>query len=210
MEEFIMRIITVSREFGSGGRELGRRLADELQYDYYDGEIIAAIAKKCGLDETYVENTLENQGWQAVPLTLGRTFASPMVLQSPQVGLLREQKHVIDEIGKTGRDCVIVGRNADILLEEYHPFNLFVCADMEARVRRCIERAKEGENIAPKEIEKHIRRVDKNRARTREILSDSVWGSRDAYHLIVNTTEWDLKALAPVVAQFARGWFERA
>jgi cytidylate kinase len=209
MEEFIMRIITVSREFGSGGRELGRRLADELQYDYYDGEIIAAIAKKCGLDETYVENTLEDQGWQAIPLTYGRTFTSPMVLQSPQVELLLEQKRVIDEIGKAGRDCVIVGRNADILLEEYHPFNLFVCADMEARVRRCMDRAKEGENISPKEMEKHIRRVDKNRARTREILSDSVWGHRDAYHLIVNTTTWDLKQLAPAVAQFARDWFER-
>jgi cytidylate kinase len=132
-----------------------------------------------------------------------------MILQSPQVGLLLEQKHVIDEIGKAGKDCVIVGRNADILLEEHHPFNLFVCADMEARVRRCIDRAKEGENITPKEIEKHIRRVDKNRARTREILSDSVWGRRDAYHLIVNTTDWDLKELAPVVAQFAKGWFER-
>lgn len=205
-----MNIITVSREFGSGGRELGRRIAETLGYDYYDGQIIAAIAKKCGLDETYVENTLEDQGWQTFPLTLHNTFTSPMVLQSPQVGLLLEQKRVIEEIGKAGRSCVIVGRNADILLEEYNPFNIFVCADMEAKVRRCIERAKEGENTAPKEIEKHIRRVDKNRARTREILSSSVWGYRGAYHLIVNTTGWDLKALAPAIAQFAERWFGRA
>lgn len=204
-----MNIITVSREFGSGGRELGKRLADTLGYDYYDGEIIAAIAKKCGLDEGYVENTLENSGWQSVPLTFGRTFASPMVLQAPQVGLLLEQKRVIEEIGKAGRDCVVVGRNADILLEEYAPFNIFVCADMQAKVQRCIERAKEGENTSPKEIEKRIRRVDKNRARTREILSSSVWGSRSAYHLIVNTTGWELKELVPAVAEFAVRWFGR-
>lgn len=205
-----MNIITVSREFGSGGRELGKRLADAMGYDYYDGEIIAAIAKKCGLDEGYVENTLENQGWQSVPLTFGRTFASPMILQSPQVGLLLEQKRVIEEIGKAGRNCVIVGRNADILLEEYKPFNLFVCANIEAKVRRCIERAKEGENTSPKEIEKQIRRVDKNRARTREILSSSVWGDRSAYHLIVNTTGWELKELAPAIAEFATRWFGKA
>lgn len=205
-----MNIITVSREFGSGGRELGRRIAETLGYDYYDGEIIAAIAKKCGLDEGYVENALEDHGWQSIPLTVQRTFASPMVLQSPQVGLLLEQKRVIEEIGKRGKSCVVVGRNADILLEEYNPFNLFVCADMETKVRRCIERAKEGENTSPKEIEKRIRRIDKNRARTREILSSSDWGYRGTYHLIVNTTGWELKELAPAVAEFAARWFGRA
>lgn len=204
-----MNIITISREFGSGGRELGRRLADELGYDYYDGEIIAAIAKNSGLDETYVENALENHGWQSIPMTMSRTFASPAALPPPQVGLLLEQKKVIEGIGKTGKDCIVVGRNADILLEEYAPFNIFVCADMKAKVARCIERAKEGENTAPKEVEKQIRRVDKNRARTREILSSSAWGQRDAYHLIVNTTGWDLKDLAPAVAEFAVRWFER-
>ena len=53
-----MKIITISRQFGSGGRELGRRLADELQFDYYDKEIITAIAQKQGLKEAYVERTI--------------------------------------------------------------------------------------------------------------------------------------------------------
>ena len=79
-----MNIITISREFGSGGRELGRRLADELGYDYYDGEIIAAIAKNSGLDASYVETALEDHGWQAIPMTVHRTFASPMVMQAPR------------------------------------------------------------------------------------------------------------------------------
>ena len=204
-----MNIITISREFGSGGRELGRRLADELGYDYYDGEIIAAIAKNSGLDANYVENALEDHGWQAIPMTVHRTFASPMVMQTPQVGLLLEQKKVIEEIGKKGKNCIVVGRNADLLLQEYEPFNLFVCADMEAKIDRCIERAKEGESTSRKELEKKIRRVDKNRANTREILSSSAWGQRDAYHMIVNTTGWDIKELAPAVAAFAVRWFDK-
>ena len=204
-----MNIITISREFGSGGRELGRRLADELGYDYYDGEIIAAIAKNSGLDANYVENALEDHGWQAIPMTVHRTFASPMVMQSPQVGLLLEQKKVIEEIGKKGKNCIVVGRNADLLLKEYEPFNIFVCADMEAKIDRCIERAKEGENTSRKELEKKIRRVDKNRSNTREILSSTAWGQRDAYHMIVNTTGWDIKELAPAVAAFAVRWFDK-
>ena len=204
-----MNIITISREFGSGGRELGRRLADELGYDYYDGEIIAAIAKNSGLDPNYVENALEDHGWQAIPMTVHRTFASPMVMQTPQVGLLLEQKKVIEEIGKKGKNCIVVGRNADLLLKEYEPFNLFVCADMEAKIDRCVERAKEGESTSRKELEKKIRRVDKNRANTREILSSSAWGQRDAYHMIINTTGWDIKELTPAVAEFATRWFSR-
>lgn len=203
-------IITISREFGSGGRELGRRLADQLGYDYYDGEIIAAIAKNSGMDPAYVENALEDHGWQTIPLTVHHTFSSPMILPSPQMELLVEQRRVIEKIGKAGKDCIVVGRNADILLEAYAPFNLFVCAGIQARVQRCMERSKEGENVSPKEMEKQIRRVDKNRARTREILSNSGWGQRDAYHLIVNTTGWEIKELAPAVAQFAQTWFRTA
>lgn len=202
------RIITISREFGSGGRELGRRLADELGWDYYDGEIIAAIAQNSGMDPNYVESALEDHGWQTVPMTLQRTFASPIALQSPQVELLLEQRRVIEGIGKLGKDCVVVGRNADILLEDHEPFNLFICAAMQAKIDRCISRAKPGEDTSRRELEKRIRRVDKNRARTREILSDTGWGKREGYHLIINTTGWDLEQLAPTVAAFAVRWFE--
>jgi cytidylate kinase len=63
-----MKIITISREFGSGGRELGKRLADIMNFDYYDSEIIAAVAKKSGLDANYVEDKLNNHGWHNFPI----------------------------------------------------------------------------------------------------------------------------------------------
>ena len=64
-----MKIITISREFGSGGRELGKRLADFLGYDYYDKEIISAIASNKGMDEEYVARSIEQQGWPNMPMT---------------------------------------------------------------------------------------------------------------------------------------------
>ena len=205
-----MKIITVSREFGSGGRELGKRLAQLLAFEYYDREIISFIAEKKGLDEGFVERMLDGQARQNVPLTFRRSFLGGAALQTPQPRLLLEQKSVIEGIAKQGRDCVIVGRNADILLKAYRPFNIFVCADMQMKIRRCAERAGEGENLSPKQIKQNIRRIDKNRRYTREILTQDEWGRRGAYHLIVNTTDWDIKELTPAVAEFAMRWFGRS
>ena len=70
-----MNIITISREFGSGGRELGKRLADLLGYSYYDREIITAIAEKHNFAESYVENVLEGNIPFSAPVTFGRTFS---------------------------------------------------------------------------------------------------------------------------------------
>ena len=110
-----MRIITISREFGSGGRELGKRLADILNCDYYDSEIISAVAKNSGLDEKYVENQLHNHGWQNFPITFRSTLGMNTYVNYGNGELLLEQKKVIQDIAKLNKDCVIVGRNADTL-----------------------------------------------------------------------------------------------
>ena len=71
-----MNIITISREFASGGRELGKRLADLLEYDYYDSEIISAVAQKSGMDAGYVARTLDDHGWKDQTITFRGTLAS--------------------------------------------------------------------------------------------------------------------------------------
>ena len=204
-----MRIITISREFGSGGRELGKRLADLTGYDYYDSEIISAVAKKSGLDEKYVENSLSNHGWKNQTITFRGTLGSSVYLQSSKINLLLEQKRVIEGIAALGKDCIIVGRNADMILKEYHPFNIFVCADTSAKVNRCIERAPEGERLTEKELIRKMKEIDKVRSQTRELMAGSAWGQRDAYHITINTTDWEIKELVPVVAEFASNWFGR-
>ena len=204
-----MRIITISREFGSGGRELGKRLAEHLGFDYYDREIITAIAAEKGLDEAYVENAMDGEGWKNVSLTFRQSFASTAVLQAPNTDLLLAQKRVIERIAEAGRDCVIVGRNADVFLSDYKPFHIFVCADTEAKVRRCLERAEAGESLTRREILRKMRRIDRNRAETRDLLTGSRWGVRGSYHLTVNTGDWEIKELVPAVAEFALRFFGR-
>lgn len=203
-----MKIITISREFGSGGREIGKRLADILGYDYYDKEIITSIARNKEMDENYVQQTLENQGWRNIALNFRSSFTG-MEMNSIQIELLVEQKHVIEQIAAMGKDCIIVGRNADMLLDEYKPFKIFICAHMESKIDRCLERASENEKLSSREMERKIRRIDKNRAQTCAIITGSKWGRRDNYHITVNTSGWDIKGLTPAIADFSEKWFDR-
>ena len=204
-----MNIITISREFGSGGRELGKRLADELGYDYYDSEIIQTLSQKSGMDAGYIEKTLINHGWQNVPITFRTTLSGNIYYQSERINLLIAQKQVIEEIAAMGKNCIIVGRNADVILAKYHPFNIFVCAEMTDKLRRCRERAAQGEQFTDKEMIAKIKHVDKVRAQTRELIGGAPWGQRTGYHLIVNTGDWEIKELTPAVANFAKTYFAK-
>lgn len=200
-----MRIITISREFGSGGRELGKRMADLLGMAYYDKEILTAIARKNALDETYVAGILEQGPPRNLPITIGRTFAYPVYQMQNTTQLLVAQQRIIKELAAQG-DCVVMGQNADVILKEHGPFNLFVYAGMEAKMQRCRERAPEGERLSDRDLIKSIRRVDAARAKSREMHANSKWGQKENYHLCVNTTGIQIKTLAPQIADYALHW----
>ena len=202
-----MKIITISREFGSGGREIGKRIAQKLGYDYYDSEIIASVAQKSGLDPHYVESTLDNHGWQDFAISFGGTIHSVEYLQASKIELLVQQRKVIEGIAALSKDCVIIGRNADVILKDYNPFNIFVCADRDAKLKRCRERAREEEHLTDRELLRKMKEIDKARARTRDFLSGTEWGQREAYHLVINSSDWDIKILSDAVADFAERWF---
>ena len=201
-----MDIITISREFGSGGRELGKRMADMLGWDYYDREIIETVAAEEGMDADYVQAVLERHEWWTVPLSFRQSFT---VYSASNTELLLKEKEVIERIAAAGRNCILVGRNADFFLRSYDPFRIFVCAELESKLRRCRERASDPASLSDKEILRQIKRIDRNRAAVRELMAGDRWGSRDAYHLIVNTTDWEMKSLSAAVAEFARQYFER-
>ncbi|HJD32452.1 MAG TPA: cytidylate kinase-like family protein [Candidatus Eisenbergiella stercorigallinarum] len=202
-----MRIITISREFGSGGRELGKRLADALGFAYYDREIVSSIAEKCDLDEGYVENVLRKGLTINVPVTFGHTFyfySDPA--SENELKVLNTQQQIIRELAQRG-DCVMVGRCSGVILEKENPLRLFVYADMEWKVKRCRERASESERLTDREFEKKIRQIDAGRARHQKLLSDRKWGDREGYDLCVNTTGVEIKKLIPGLKEYALCWF---
>ena len=203
-----MRIITISREFGSGGRELGKRLADALGFAYYDREIVSSIAEKCNLDEGYVENVLRKGLTINVPVTFGHTFyfySDPT--SENELKVLNTQQQIIKELALRG-DCVMVGRSSGIILEKYNPLRLFVYADMEWKVKRCRERASAEEHLTDRELEKKIRQIDAGRARHQKLLTDRKWGAPEGYDLCINTTNLEIKKIIPGPKEMALCWFE--
>lgn len=198
-----MSIITVSREFGSGGREVGKRLADELGYKYYDREIVTEIAKKTELNEEYVAHILEQGGFGHIPVHFGRTFSYAAIMPQSTINLFSEQHKIIKELAKRD-NCVIVGRAADVILKDYNPINLFVYADMASKIERCQKREDVKENVSLKSLEKNIKKIDSERAKYHELFSDIAWGDKAGYHLCINTTGVDIKKIVPKIADFLR------
>ncbi|MBQ9527974.1 MAG: cytidylate kinase-like family protein [Fretibacterium sp.] len=201
------RIITIGREFGSGGRELGRRLAEMMKVAYYDREIVSEIAKRTSLSEEYVQQIVERRPIVAFPIHVGRSFypmLNPMWDQGQTV--YQEQHRLIRELGAKS-DCVIVGRCADYILRELKPFRIFVYADMDRRIARCRERGEDagrldnGETMTDKELKRRINEVDKNRAKYYEFYTGQTWGNRLNYDLCLNTSSADLARSASAIAR---------
>ena len=193
-------VITLGREFGSGGRELGRRLADHLQIAYYDKEILTEIAKRTQLTEEYVHNVVEHHPYPLLPITIGRSLYPDMTFQIQQ-SVYVEQSNIIKEMAAAS-DCVIVGRCADYILREIKPFRVFVYADMESRIKRCHERAPEGEHLSDKEMKQMIQKVDKGRMKYYEFYTGEKWGDKSSYDLCINTSNLVIKELVPHLAAF--------
>lgn len=200
-------IITISREFGSGGRELGKRLADALGYAYYDKEILEVIAKQTETDESYIEKILDGAMIPHVPLHFGCSFSYYSPITQNVVNFMVAEQNAIKLLASKG-DCVMVGRGASTVLEEKHPFNIFVYADMASKVARCRKYASTKENMSDKELEKKIRQVDSARAKGQERMSDFKWGEKEGYHLCINTSGLCIKKIIPLITEYAKYWLK--
>lgn len=199
------KIVTISREFGSGGREIGKRLADELGFRYYDREIITEIAKETGMSEEYIQNISE-KGVYPYPFQFAKSFAIYSGVQSNQTEILVVQTKILKEIAEKG-NCIIVGRGANAILKDYNTMNIFVYADMESKINRCHKKAKKDEKITDKEMEKKITEIDNARKNFHKIISNLEWGDKSNYHLCINTTNVEIKAIIPSLAKYIEDWF---
>lgn len=195
------KIITIGREFGSGGRELGRKLAENLGFEYYDKEIITEIAKNTSLSEQYVQQIMEKSPHDMFPITVAHTFSyiDTYALQQKQT-VYAEQEKVIKSMAEKS-DCVIVGRCADYILRNYNPFKIFVYASMQSKIARCLEREQDKESFTEKKMRKYIKNVDKNRARYYDFYTGLVWGDKLNYDICVNSTGLNLDDVVPHIAK---------
>lgn len=207
-----MNVITIGREFGSGGRELGKRLAETLGYAYYDEEILTAIAERSGFAEEYIKGIVEGETPRAYPITYGRTFGAVGAFNENHLKVVQAQEGVLRELAQK-KNCVIVGRCADIILKDMNPLNLFVYADMETKIKRCQFKAAADEKLSDKDMKRLIQKTERQRRYYYETITDQKWGDKANYHLCINTTGpkvngKEIKVQIPAIAAFCRAWFE--
>lgn len=203
-----MRIITISREFGSGGRELGKRLANTLGIPCYDHEIIDMVAEKYGFDKNHIAHVSEKDIRVFYPTTIAHRLIAPHPMMQQSVSITAAEHEMMKALAQQG-DCVIVGRCADIVLREMNPMNIFVYADRQSKLNRCKNRADENEHFSDKEMGKKMKQIDKERAAYRALFCEEDWGKKESYHLCINTSGKEIKALIPAVADYVKLWFEQ-
>ncbi len=204
-----MKIITISREFGSGGRELAKRLADELGIAYYDKEILLQLADKLKMNEDYIESVLNKGVSAGYPYMFRNTFYHTTPIESDISSVWEEQHDIIQRIAQKGEPCIIVGRGASGILEKYNPFNIFVHAEEKSKILRCKERASSTENLTDKKMLRKMKQIDKARANFHAISGLYPWGDKRGYHLCINTTDAQIKDIVPAIAQYIRIFLDK-
>lgn len=186
-------IITIAREHGSAGKEIGRLVAEELGIPYYYKEMLAVAAKNSGLSEKYLnEINARDEAGAMRDLYLGskaNEFA------------IRAQRDAILEIAKHG-SCVIVGRAADFVLRnQTDVFRVFISAPLDYRIKKLHEMYGDDTTAA----KKSIRRSDKNRASYYNAVSGLQWGARENYELSIDSSIGNA-ATAKIIADYARNF----
>ena len=181
------RIITISRQFGSGGREIGQALASELGLEFYDKKIITLAAKESGIDEKLFEHADEKETDSFLYSFAmgGHGMGGAIAGYSDYITndkLFIEQSKVMRKIAAQG-PCVIVGRCADYILKDMDCVNVFIHADLEARIARVMKEY----GLSHGDAKAFVKKTDKRRSNYYNYYSDKAWGSVSSYHLCLDT-----------------------
>ena len=171
-------VITISREYGSGGRAIGEKLAKELGIPFYNKELILMAAKESGLSEEYIKKT---EQMKSTSFLYGLYMGAQALPMNDQIFLV--QSKIIREIAEEG-PCVIVGRCADYILRERNDLlNVFIHAPLAFRA----ERAKKVYEKSANNMEDFVRKQDKKRASFYNYFSQNKWGDARHYHLAISS-----------------------
>ena len=177
------RIITISREFGSGGRFIGEEVAKKLGIAYYDKNIISQIAEKSGLSPEYIQESAElspKKGLLAYALA-GRDITG----RSVEDMVYEAQRNVILDLAEK-ESCVIIGRNADYILQDRDDvLNVFIHGDMPEKIQRITRLY----NVDEQEAVKMMADTDKRRRTNYNFYTDQSWGKASNYTLCLNSSQ---------------------
>lgn len=201
------RIITISRQYGSGGRLVGEKVAQRLGLPFYDKELIDLAAEKSGFHVDFIkENEEKITNSFLYSLAVGQCYSGGIGAKGISVGtkglplidqLYIVERDIIEQIAKEG-SCVIVGRCADYILKDKFPlFNIFICGEYEARIKRITEVYKLDHDASVSKIKKK----DKARANYYQHFTDRTWGKAENYDIVLNTSVFGIDKSAEIISE---------
>lgn len=195
-------IITIGRQLGSGGRTVGKKLAEQLGIAYYDKELINLASKESGICGEFFEKADEkNSGSLLKALAMGFTMNNAIFQSNDYLSnesLFRIQSDVIRMVAAEG-SCVLVGRCADyILREEPDCIDVFISAAWKDRIRRAMEY----NHLEEKETEEFLRKADKSRASYYNYYTDKIWGAAESYDLCINSSLYGIDRTVAFIRSF--------
>ncbi len=194
------KAITIAREYGSGGREVGVRLSERLGLPFYDKEILKLVAEKSDLHEAILE-AHEERPPQFLAPSFGRSMLETFYQPSFSDTIFMEQSKIIKSVAQEG-PCIIVGRCADYILKE-DAFRVYIYADMDFRIQHKRLVAPEKDSYTQEEMAKYIRSVERERVRYYEHYTGYRQGMATNYDLCVRT---DLCGIDGAVDLIIREW----
>jgi cytidylate kinase len=184
-------IITIGRQLGSGGRNIGKKLSEAMKMAYYDKEIIEITAKESGLNRRFFEEADEKArtGFSTGILGMRVPFLSEGGIAYGGLSnemLFQIQSDVIRDLADK-QSCVIIGRCADYILRERNDcFSVFICANEDDRIRRIVNY--DDNKISVEKARDLMERVDKKRAAFYNYYSNKTWGKASSYHVCLNSS----------------------
>ena len=203
-------IITIARQYGSGGREIGKKIAAELGIPLYDRELITDAASKGNLDTEVIKNIDESAANSLLyTLAMGSNVLGGAVQFGYKMPLNDKlfilQSDVIKEYAKAG-SCVIIGRCADyVLRDEECVFRLFIYGDLDHRQARILERHPE---IKPTQVVDVINKTDKRRASYYNFYTGNRWGKFDNYDMLINSSTLGIDSSVQLICASIRKLIE--
>lgn len=203
-------IITIGRQFGSGGREIGQKISGALNIPFYDDEIIALAAEKSGMSSSVLKTVDEKAGSFLYSLSISTTpfgaNASPIYEMPINDKLFLAQSEVIKDLAIKG-SCVIVGRCADYVLRaQPHILSVFIRADIEHRINR---KRPLNEGLAENKLKELILKTDKKRASYYNYYTSKKWGYAESYNLTIDSGLFGSDRTADIVVSAYKSLSEK-
>lgn len=198
---FFMKYITIGRQYGSGGRLIGKELATRLGIPFYDKELIELASQKSGISKDYIES-LDEKG-------TANFFHSLMMNATPMGAIMPNyfnittndqlfflQSDIIKELAKKG-NCIFVGRCADYILENSNVMNIFIHAPLDYRVQEITKRYE----LTESEAMDSVKKIDKKRKSYYNHYTSNQWGNVENYDLAIDSSKFDKDTIIDLIVK---------